>query len=366
MEHVEAMSVEAKSPLRAVLRWLAVLAAALWIFAAATGVLLTYHFEANDSLISTEEIALDYDGIEQRMSTIVEQGGEAKINWIWSTAGLPGRFLLNYSDPQGRPRLARIAGDGTVLLDTPEGEFTLLEKVRDLHLAMGSGKPGEWILNIAAMFLLLHLVLAAKDAWPRRESWRTVLVPGKASAGVPRSQAWFRALTLWGVVPAFIVTAAAVVIFFEHQIEGPIGAPPIALPANPPAGEGVGFAAAVRAAEAAIPGSRFVGSPMPSETDASYNAWLNQPGEFFRPDGYGGSLVIVDANDASIRGAWPLQKASTPYKAIALPYPVHTGEIAGPLGRFLVLLTGFWLLAWAVLFLRNRLRPAASRPGHGG
>jgi uncharacterized iron-regulated membrane protein len=364
MEDVEATGAGTKPLMRTSLRWLAALAAALWIFAAATGIILTYHFEANDSLLSNDEIPLDYDSIERRLSAIEDQGGQAKVNWIWSTAGLPGRFVLNYNDPQGSPRMARIAGDGSVLLDSAEGEFTLLEHVRELHLALGAGKTGEWILAIAAILLLVHLALALKDAWPRTKSWRAVLVPDTSEGTVRRTDAWFRALTLWGAIPAFIVIAAAVVIFFEHQIEGPIGAPPISLPANPPTGEGVGFAAAVRAAEAAVPGSRFVGSPMPTEADASYKTWVNQPGEYFRSDGYGGSLVIVDANDASIRGAWPLQKASAPYKAIALPYPIHTGEIAGPLGRFLVLLTGLWLLVWSILFLRNRLRPARTRSKH--
>jgi uncharacterized iron-regulated membrane protein len=90
---------------------------------------------------------------------------------------------------------------------------------------------------------------------------------------------------------------------------------------------------------------------MPTAEDATYKMWVNQPGEFFREDGYGGSLVLVNGNDGSVRGAWPLQKASLPYKLIALPYPVHTGEIIGPVGRVLVVLVGFWLIAMTVMGL---------------
>jgi uncharacterized iron-regulated membrane protein len=37
---------------------------------------------------------------------------------------------------------------------------------------------------------------------------------------------------------------------------------------------------------------------------------------------------------------------------------VHTGEIAGPVGRFLVLLVGFWLMTMTIigLMLWNRRR----------
>lgn len=338
-----------EQPWRSGLRWLGILAAALWMFEAITGVLLTYHFDINDKLLAAEEIALDYDAIEQRIDTIESAGEQAKVNWMWSTAGMTGRFLMNYTDADGSAHMARIAGDGSILLDTAEDEFTTFEYIRALHLELAAGDVGEWILAIAGIILLINLVLALKDAWPHQRSWRDALNPNAVSAGVSPALARFRAITLWGAIPAFIVVLAAVVIFFEHQIEGPIGAPPHALEANAPDGPGVGFAAAARAAETAIPGSSFVGTTMPTADDASYNAWVNQPGEYFRDGGYGGSLAIINANDGSVRAAWPLQEASVPYKAIALPYPIHTGEIAGPLGRFLVLLTGFWLLVWASL-----------------
>lgn len=331
-----------------VLRWLGILAASIWIFEAATGIVLAYHFELNDALISEDRSELSYDAISVRMSEIEAAGGDAKVNWIWSTAGLPGRFLMNYTAADGDVRMARLAGDGSVLVDTVEDKFTFLEKIRDLHLALGTGDVGERILAVAGLVLLLNLVVAFVSVLNRSRIGSAL---ERTDLGAQRSQLTriYRAMTLWGAVPAFIVVLAAVVIYFEHDIEGPIGAPPISLAANPPTGEGVSFAVAARAAEAAMAGSRFVGTTMPTAEDATYKAWVNQPGEYFREDGYGGSLVLVDANDGSIRGAWPLQEASLPYKLIALPYPVHTGEILRGLGRFLVLLIGTWLLIWSAL-----------------
>jgi uncharacterized iron-regulated membrane protein len=345
-----------------VFRWLLLAAAFIWLLQAVTGILLAYSFEIDDKLMSSVERQKDLAAIERRMDAIEATGGEAKINWIWSTAGMKDRFVLNYTAADGEVRSAHIAGDGTFLRDTNETDYTFLEWVREVHLSLTAGSTGEWILAISGILLLGYLIYGVFKRWPRRERWRDTLNPGRETATGDRLRAWYRAIGFIGVVPTFIVVSAAVVIFFEHSIEGPIGAPPISLPAVPPGSEGVGFAAVARAAEAAIPGSRFVGTSMPSEGDATYPIWVNEPGEYFREQGYGGSLVMIDGNDGSVRGAWPLKKASPAYQFIALPYPVHTGEIIGPVGRFLVMLTGFWLMAMTILGLvlwyRGRKQPA--------
>ncbi|MEG3181206.1 PepSY-associated TM helix domain-containing protein [Sphingomonas sp. LT1P40] len=341
------------------LRWLGVVAALIWLVQAVTGILLAYYFELNDTLLSSVDKPKDFAAIEQRMDDLAGAGGKAKINWIWSTAGRQDRFFLNYTAPDGGKRDARIAGDGTVLLDTSEGDLPFLERVREIHLTLSAGKTGEWILTITSLLLLGNLIHGIYTLWPRRERWGEALKPRRATGD--RLEAWYRAIGLVGVIPTFVVVAAATVIFFEHSIEGPIGAPPIKLAAVAPAGENIGFAAAARAAEAAIPGSRFVGGPMPTAEDATWKLWVNQPGEYFRENGYGGSLVLIDGNDGTTRGAFPLQQASAAYKFMALPYPIHTGEIAGPIGRFLVLLVGLWLATMTIigLILWNRRRKAA-------
>lgn len=335
------------------LRWLGMVSALIWMLMAITGVMLSYSFEINDRLISSSRAPVDLGAIERRMNLIEAEGGKAKVNWIWSTAGLPGRFLLNFTNADGEIRMARIAGDGAVLKETGEKEFTFFEGVRDVHLTLAGGKTGEWVLTITGLLLLANLAFALYRAV--RPGNGESAAPEPATDEQPRAD-WYRRLTLWGALPTFVVVLAAITVHFEHSIEGPIGAPPIRPAAIAPVGEGIGFARAARAAEVAISGSRFVGGTMATHDSASYNLWVNQPGEYFRPDGYGGSLVSVNANDGGIRGAWPLQKASVAYKAIALPYPVHTGEISGPVGRVLVLLTGLWLLVWSTLHLRRLWR----------
>jgi len=336
---------------KAAWKWLGALFALLWLFEGVTGALLVYHFKLNDALISPKSGPVDFAAIERRMHEIEAVGGKAHVNWIWSTAGLPGRFLMNYTAADGETRMARVAGDGSLLLDTPEGHPSFLETVRLLHLELFSGDGGERILSIAGIALLIALVHA----------FVTSLRNARASPAAPASKVdrWYQRLSLWGTLPAFVVVIAAVTVFFEHDIEGPIGAPPIHLTAIPQTTDALGFAGVAAAAEKAAPGSRFVGTALGKPEDATHYVSVNRPGEWFRDDGYAGTLVIVNGNDGSIREVRTLEGATFPYKAIALPYPLHTGEIFGGVGRFLVLIIGLWLAAWSLLFIVRRLRPGA-------
>src|SRR3546814_4494430 len=100
---------------------------------------------------------------------------------------------------------------------------------------------------------------------------------------------------------------------FEEQVRDLVSAGEVSLPPTPATGTPAGFAVASRAAVAAIPGSRFVGTTMPSAEDASYHAWVRAPGELYR-GGYGARLVIVDANHGKIRGAGPATEADAAQK----------------------------------------------------
>ena len=160
-----------------VLHALGVGAALIWLVIAVTGIIMAYHFELNDRAISPAQTPKDFAGIERRIDAIEAAGGQAKVNWIWTTAGLKDRFFLNYTTADGSLRNARIAGDGTVLLDMPEGERTVLEWVREIHLSLAAGKTGEWILAISGILLLVSLAAGAAGLWRGSGGWQAGLGP---------------------------------------------------------------------------------------------------------------------------------------------------------------------------------------------
>lgn len=331
-------------------RWLGIGAALFWLVQALTGLILSFHFEIEDASLSTARVPTDLAAIEQRMDRFASAGPEAKVNFIWTTAGLPDRYVINFTNAAGEARRARIDGAGKILRDRAADDHSFLTMMRAIHLDLMAGRVGHWISAITGGLLATNLIFGLWVAWPRQGQWRRALIPVRQGGKTAKTYSWHRALGLWAAIPAIIIAATGTLMLFEHEIGHMLGVEDIALPANPPQPQQASFAAVHDAAEAAIPGSRFVGTTLPSAEDASYYAWVRAPGELYR-GGYGGSLVIVDANDASIRGAWPATEHGWKRYFLYTFYPMHTGEAAGFLGRVLAMFIGIWLVVMLVLGL---------------
>ena len=341
-------------------RWLSLAAALVWLVQAVTGTILSFHFEIEDALLATNSPPTDLAAIEQRIDDLASSEKGAATNWIWTTAGLSDRYVINFTTGDGETRFARINGAGETLRDRAATDHSFLTLVREIHLTLAAGVPGHWILATTGTLLVTNLVFGLVVAWPRRGRWRHALRFSAEGNRCAKTYSWHRAFGLWGAIPALFVAGTGTLTLFEHPIEDLLGVEAVDLPSIPQQGEGVGFAAAATAAVAAIPGSRFVGTTLPSTQDASYHAWVRAPGELYR-GGYGGSLVIVNANDGSIRGAYPATEHDAARALIASFYPLHTGEAAGTIGRVFVMFVGLWLTALIVLglllWIRRTLRP---------
>lgn len=340
-------------------RWASVAAALFWLVQAITGVLLSFHFEIGDAALSNVHHPTDPVAIQERIDDLASAGPEAEVHWIWTTAGLPDRYVIAAADPEGNQIRVRINGDGSVLSDRPVDRPDFLGLAHAVHLTLLAGPAGHWILAVSGMLLVSNIILGLVVAWPRKGMWRRTLVPARRGSSAALLLSWHRAVGLWVAIPALIIVGMGTLILFEHEIRDLLGAPEVELPANLPNGPGVDFAAAREAAIAAIPGSRFVGTTLPTPEDASYYAWVRAPGELYR-GGYGGSLVVVDANDASVRRVYPATEADAAHAFIGSFYPLHTGEAFGLVGRMAGMMTGLWLIATIVLgtLLWLKRRPA--------
>ncbi|MBB4630873.1 PepSY-associated TM helix domain-containing protein [Sphingosinicella soli] len=338
-------------------RWLGLGAALFWLVQAITGTMLSFHFELEDAALTTAHRPTDPAAIERTIDGFASAGGNAGVTWIWTTAGLPDRYIILFSDPGGTMRKAYIDGAGDVLRDRRADDYSFLGLMREIHLTLVAGTLGHWLLAVSGLLLVTNLIFGVVTAWPRKGQWRSVLKPVGTAGTRAGLYSWHRAVGMWAAAPAIVIAATGTLILLEQPLRDLAGVPDITLPANPPAGPGVGFAAASRAAVEAIPGSRFVGTAFPSAEDASYYAWVRAPGELYR-GGYGGSLVIVDANTGGVRGAWPATEADPAQAAIGAFYPLHTGESLGTPGRIMTMTVGLWLtvtiLLGVTLWLRRR------------
>jgi uncharacterized iron-regulated membrane protein len=339
-------------------RWLGLGAALLFLVQAITGTILAFHFELQDASLSTVHRPTDLAALEKRIDSLRTPAGAANITWIWTTAGLKDRYVILYSDASGTARTAHVDGGGTVFLDRDADQLGFLGFMREVHMTLASGEIGHWILAVSGILLITNIIAGVVLAWPRRKSWRTALKPLSKGNSVARLYSWHRALGLYLAIPALAVVGTGTLIQFEEPLFELLNTPEVSLPPNPPRAPDVGFAIAAQAATRALSGSAFVGTTFPSAQDASYYAWVRGPGELYRPGGYGGSLVVVDANNGSVRGAYPAKDANAAYTFVGALYPLHTGEALGLPGRILGMLIGIWLTAMTLLglFLWQRRR----------
>ncbi|MEM6914323.1 MAG: PepSY-associated TM helix domain-containing protein, partial [Pseudomonadota bacterium] len=107
-------------------RWLSVGAALFWMIQAITGTLLSFHFELEDIFVSTQHQRTDLEAIEDTIDEIAAAGPDAQVYWIWTSAGLPDRYVILASDDEKIVRRIRIDGAGDIQRDRAADEHSFL------------------------------------------------------------------------------------------------------------------------------------------------------------------------------------------------------------------------------------------------
>lgn len=343
-------------------RWLSLSAAIFWLLQALTGIAIVFHWEVTDAGLSNAHRPTDLAAIERRIDQLVPPESGGKATSIWTTAGAPDRYNIYFKTADGVDGSVRVLGDGTVIDRPHEDESTPMGFLVGFHHDL-LGSWGSWIVSISGLLLCSNLLLGLVAAWPKRGTWRLALVPARRGPAAARLYSWHRAVGLWAVIPALVIAVTGTMLKFEDAMGSIVGASPVELPANPTRGETIGFAAAARAGLAAIPSSSLTQVAWPKDGDATYYVRLRVPGEIRRA--YGGSMVLVDANDGRVRAIFPIADADFGRGFMSALFPIHTGEAGGILGRLLSIAIGLWLVTMIVAGLllwlkRRRLR--ANRP----
>ncbi len=326
-------------------RWLSLGAAIFWLLQAITGVLIVFHWEITDATISPVHRPTDLAAIERRIDTIAPRGGDIAVLSVWTTAGAPDRFNVILEDAEGNGSSVRIAGDGTILHTPRPDEQSVMGFLVGFHHDL-LGSWGSWIVSISGILLFSNLLLGLFAAWPKRGTWKLALKPATRGPAAARLYSWHRALGLWVVIPALVIVGTGTLLKFEGGTASLIGAESVSMPPNPPVGDPVGFATAVSAATAAIPGSTLTAINWPKSEDATYALRVRAPGEIRRA--YGDSRVLVDANTGLVRGIFPIADAPAARVFMSSLFPLHTGEAGGLVGRLLSIAIGLWLITMIV------------------
>ncbi|MBO9540144.1 PepSY domain-containing protein [bacterium] len=290
---------------------------------------------------------------------------------------------INLPKTAADPLVVQFKGDRQVFIDpgtgTVLGERTtnghLMGWVLDLHRHLLAGETGNQIVEWASI-ALFFLSASGLILWlPRRltqAKFKVALPPGAPYQRVSRE--WHLVLGLYSAV--FLMIASWTGAAFVHQdrfvafyawATGHQGPMPEAPKATAKAlGPGAPVAAVLDAAATTFPGASPTSIRYPKGKGGVIRVIMKQPGDV-HPNG--NTWVYVDAQDARVVGVLDPAKAPLAWKLFyAYNYALHTGEIAGPIGRLVALvvspLPAVLCLTGTLMFFgkwRARRRTAAAR-----
>lgn len=339
-------------------RWIGLVFLLFWLVQAASGLFLVFHREIDDFTVDAAfERPLNPVVLGQRIRAL-ETRRDSKATSIFSSTGFSNRYDVALEDnATGSVSIVRVDGEGNILreraFDVPvlKGGFYLV--ANRIHRNLLSGPAGAWIVAISGILLLSNLLIGLRLAWPKHGQWRRALWPPRATSARARFYGWHRALGLWVAPFALVTIGCGMLLAFEVSVARLLGAEGNMPPPRQQAAEGVAIAP-MEAAKIALrryPDASFTGMQIPATGSGLYVVYLRQRQEPNQADG--ATRVFVDARNGRVASEYDPLRASGADRFMTILFPIHTGQIAGKIGRLAVLAIGLWLIS--MLLLGSRL-----------
>jgi uncharacterized iron-regulated membrane protein len=352
--------------IRQVHRWLSLAVAAIWLVQAVTGTLSVFRWEIDDATVAGPRVPVDYAAVGARVDQL-DAMADTDVSSVWTSGTSAGRFDVHYSVGDSG-RVMRIGGRGRTLRDRSSdsvaAQGAIWDTITSIHTSLLAGESGEWLIGITGVLLLTNIFLGLKLAWPKRKSWRKVLLGRPVGGPEAKLYGWHRKVGLWFALPALLTVSAGVMMVFSDALESALAAQ-IEDPPNGPvaqANENIGLGAALSSAHRAFPNASFSGVSLPDEDAPWYRVRMRNPGEL--PRKWGTTVIFVGASDARILGTYDAASPRPERAVVDTLYTLHTGQIGGIIGRTIVLLIGtalLTLIALGVPLWWRRRRPRTAR-----
>lgn len=348
--------------------WLGLTIGLVWALQGLTGALLVFHRELDRPAATVSA------GPMAPIETILaraEAAAGAPVTMLNVADGGGDLLHASYTRADGSRRVLRIeAASGRVLADrdADAGWRWLYELHEDLRLH----DSGSTLIGISGLVLLSAALTGLWLGWPRRGSWRAAFRPGQWRTARQRLYGWHRMAGLLVTLALVIVPLSGAAMAFSGSLRPWLARhagfeqPPKAPPGLPP--RRIAPETAVAIAQARFPDAGFVRLTLPSEKSPVYFVRLLRPGEVRAWSGT--TSVTIDPADGRLLHAYDALSAPVANRLYDAAFSLHNGEVAGPVGRLLVLLAGLalpalyvtGLLAWAKKRRARRLNRAASSP----
>lgn len=346
--------------------------AAFWLVQILTGIALIYARPLDDIALAASGRPVSQAALDRAIARIDDSGWSVREYFV--SGGVTGQIDILAERAGAGLRLWRADGStGTILRITaweaPWWQLPPARAILVLHKSLWAGPLGRLIVIASALALLPNILLGLKLAWPMGGRWRGALLPASPPNPVARWFSWHRALGLWIMPFALVMTLTGLGLLFLPTLEQ-LTSSRATLPQQCRVGEPSSrfeTARATRQALAEFPGSSVVVVSLPRNGQNCYGFQLRQPSEWRRV--FGTTRVYVDARSHKVVGRWDATAAKLPARAVVSLYTIHSGEWGAAVGRAATFLLGLGFLATVLLGLslwwsrrRARQRSSARRP----
>lgn len=348
---------------RAAHRYLSLVVAALWIFQAATGILVVFRWELDDATVHARAVPFDAAALGNRLD-VMSGDPDVTISSVWSSGAKADRFDIFYND-HGKDRTLRVDGRGDSLRDRSNDGLdhgNIYDRLSELHMALMLGSVGRIFIGLSGLFLISNIVLGLKLAWPRMGQWLKAVTPPRGKSTVAIAYGWHRMLGLVVAVPSLVTIIAGAILAFDDPLTQAFKADvPEPAAAASSDGDTVRPSVALNAAMAAIPGSTLSGFSFPDDKPW-YRVRVRAPGEM--PRIWGMTTIFVSSRTGAVMSIYDARRPHAPARFLLdLSYPLHTGQLGGIPGRMIQVLVGVWLIVMATLGItlwlaRRKMRKA--------
>lgn len=348
--------------------WAGIIIGALWALQGFTGALLIFHREVQKTML--EPSAPGQRATLDQVFVQASTAAHAPVTRIEAFGAGP-RLVLAYYEQAGRDRtLVFDMATGGALDDRdpdaplPHGGSAWPWLLR-LHEGLLGSDTGQMVTGTSGLLFLSSIMLGAWNAWPVRGRWRELFRISRWRTPMQRLSGWHRMVGMLVLAPLAIIATCGIYLAFAPELRPVLAAragyqmPYRAKPVTELAPNHISAQEAWLVVKKRFPSATLVRAVLPTPKSPVYLFRVLQSRDLRRWAGT--STAVIDPRDGRIIAAYDSYTGAIANRLTDDIYPIHTGEIAGPLGRLATMLAGLALPALYAMGLLAWLKRRALR-----
>ncbi len=347
-------------------KWVGLCLGGFWLLQALSGMALTYtnflDISAYPERLAQPVNPQDFSRAAAAVRAARPDAEVGRLMLPQRDSSLIDAYLTNASSETIRLRMSResgriVAEEAWSAVNT---NMPALRFIYVFHHDLLSGPVGHIIVGISGLFLTVTAGIGLAIAWPRGRKWKAVLKPVPWKRSLPAYYSWHRALGVWCFSAIFVAASTGSTLVWLPEIRQATGLAVTEPAINSAAlseSSALDVDRAVTLAMQAVPDGYVYLVDLPSQTHARFRIRLREPGD--PREHFGTTTVYVSAYGKSLLKVSRRSDQSAGHQILDTIYALHTGEILGSGGKFIIFATGLALATLCALgyFLWFRKNP---------